>query len=756
MKKILRLLFLLLIVFLLIPLPKLSLPYGTLLMDSHGEILYGFLSEDQQWRFQMDANKGIPKKLKLAVLLSEDRRFYLHPGFDPLSLLRAAWVNLKHQKFLQGGSTITMQCIRILDPQPRTLLVKLKEMVQAFKLDMLYSKEKILKLYLSIVPLGGNISGVRAGALKYFGKDIDTLTWAEAATLVALVKSPTRVTLNRNKDKLKRRRDDILKRLYEKKYIDKTIFTNALAEPLPSRLYPMPKQAPHFSFWLKRIGVKGNVKTSLDLTIQRITEEIGKQNLGMINALGIRSYAMVVLDTEEGKILAYVGSPSFYNQVDGQVDGVQAPRSTGSLLKPFLYGLYLDKGMGTEKSLLPDVPIHFGHFSPQNAQDTYLGAVTLKTALIHSLNVPAVWVLHQYGYENFYAFLREAELTTLSDDPERYGLTLVVGGAEGTLLELTNLFRIFSRGGMWSPYIYRNDKKNQAVKKLLSQGAASIIYRILQDLERPEKIYYPIYPEKNAFAWKTGTSFKQRDGWAIGTNAQYTIGVWVGNFSGEGNPNLMGAAQAGPILFQLFSMLPEDNHKKVKMEGVKEVFVCRDSGFLPKEGCEEIEFTLIPKEVKHLPLCPYHKTYYVDESKEVVVCSACWQGLHPVKKSFFLLTPKMQYYSELAGRYGDHLPSHNPRCPLQGSGVVKIIYPEEGIIIKIPKEYDGEYQKIVFKATASSKPNILHWLIDGTYVGDTQSLHTLSVDLKAGKHLVQVIDEEGNASSTWFEILRIS
>lgn len=470
MKKILAILFFSIFLFIIFPLPKLSLPYGTLLFDKNNKIIYAFLSEDQQWRFEIDNQIKIPNKIKLAVLLSEDKRFYFHPGFDPISFLRAFYINLKNKKFLQGGSTITMQTIRILDPKKRTIFAKVKEILQALKLEVLYPKEKILKLYLSIAPMGANISGVRAGALKYFGKDIDELTWAESATLSALLKSPTKLNIKKDLKNLKRRRDAILKLLFKYKIINKTTLIGSLYEPLPSKFLELPKNAPHFSFFLKKNNVSGNFITTLNLNIQRIVEEIASNNYQKIKLLGINSISIVVLDTKEGKIRGYLGSPNFYDKKDGQVDGVQALRSTGSILKPFLYALYIEKGYGTEYTLLPDFPMHFGDFKPENSNQEYKGAVPLKDCLISSLNIPAVWVLHKYGYENFYNFLKKAEISSLSNEPSRYGLTLVIGGAEGKLIEITNLFRVLSNGGIWSPISYNEKKEKKNFQENFIKG----------------------------------------------------------------------------------------------------------------------------------------------------------------------------------------------------------------------------------------------------------------------------------------------
>lgn len=750
MKKIFLLILFLTVAFFLVPLPEICPPYGTIFYDKNGEIIHTFLSKDEQIIFKIEENEKIPEKIKIALVFSEDKRFYFHFGFDPLSLIRAAYVNIKNKKIVQGGSTITMQTIRILDPKPRKILIKLKEIIQAIKMELIFSKEEILKIYLSNVPMGGNVRGIKAASLKYFGKKMEDLTWAESSTLCAILKSPSKKDFSF----IKKERDKILKKLYKYKIIKKEILESALKEPVFWGNFELPKKAPHFSFWLFKNKLNGNVKTTLDLSIQNIAEEVLNNFYPRLKSYGINECSIIILETATGKIRGYVGSPSFEEKERGQVDGVQAPRSTGSILKPFLYALALDKGILTQNSILPDYPVFFGDFKPENSERIYRGAVKFKEALINSLNIPAVWLLHKYGYENFYNFLKLAEFSTLYPDPKRYGLTLIIGGAEGKLIEITNLFRILSNYGVWSPYIFEEKKETKYKKMLLSKGSASIIYEVLQELSRPDEIYYQIYPKKNFFSWKTGTSFKQRDAWACGTNEDWTIGVWAGNFSGEGNQNIMGAKIAGPILFNLFLSLPKLGKEKVNLKGVKRVLVCKDSGYLPSNYCSDLEFINAPEKTKNLKICQYHKEYFVDLDLKYSFCSFCLDGKNFIKKSFFILPPEMKYYFKNLNSY-EEIPPHNPECKKIKAEYIKIIYPENGSIIKIPKEYDGNYQKVVFKAVSNIRESFIFWLVDKKYIGKTKNNHIISMDLEDGEHTLQIIDEEGNENSVSFRIIKI-
>jgi len=404
------------LVFLIIPVPDPVFPpdYSTVVQDRNGRILRVFLNKKEQWHFAPDDTLEIPEKLKKAVLLQEDRTFYRHPGINPASVVRAAFQNLRARKTVSGASTITMQVARLMKPKRRDAPGKLLEMMQALKMEVLFSKKKILKLYLDHAPYGGNIVGYRAASLRYFRKMPEQLTWAEAATLAVLPNAPGVVSPARRPGMLKRKRDGLLRRLAERKAMQAGEYENATNEPVPVESAAFGFEAPHWSQMLHETGGSLFIRSSLDADLQARAEGILRDHGFFLKSQGIRNGAVLIAETGSGKIRAYVGSPSFFDdRSDGQVDGVLAPRSPGSLLKPFLYALSMDEGLLLPETWIRDIPSSYGAYSPANASESYDGLVTAGDALIRSLNVPAVRLLNMYGIQPFYHFLKKADVPTL-------------------------------------------------------------------------------------------------------------------------------------------------------------------------------------------------------------------------------------------------------------------------------------------------------------------------------------------------------
>ncbi len=419
------------------------------ILASDGEIMHCFLNSEEQWCLPLQT--AIPSKLKTAVLQYEDRWFYYHPGFNPAALIRGFIQNLTSGRIISGGSTLTMQVARIADPGKRTYWKKITEIFAAIKLEILYSKEEILQFYFENAPYGGNIRGIEAASMKYYRKKPGDLTWSEAATLTVLPNAPGLISPGKNQDRLIEKRNRLLIHLQDEGILSNNALQLSLQEPVPDRVYPLPQSAPHASILLKE-NRQDIVHSTIDISIQQRSQYILKQQMEFLKNQGINNCAAIICETESGNIRAYCGSQDFYDfEANGQVDGVRAPRSSGSTLKPFLYALAMDKGLILPQTLMKDIPSHFGSFAPENADRKYSGLVTAKDALIKSLNIPAVRLLHAINYENFHYFLRESGLTTIFRPPGDYGLTLIIGGAETRLDELTSLYRGLGRYGNFSP-----------------------------------------------------------------------------------------------------------------------------------------------------------------------------------------------------------------------------------------------------------------------------------------------------------------
>jgi penicillin-binding protein 1C len=471
---------------------------------------------------------------------------------------------------------------------------------------------------------------------------------------------------------------------------------------------------------------------------------------------GVRNLALVVAETDSGKVRAYVGSQDFNDKAHGgEVDGVRAPRSSGSILKPFLYALMVQGGRLHPRTLLPDVPIRFGNFEPMNAGETYAGAATMHDALTQSLNVPAVYALREYGVEPFQRFLREAGVSTLFRSPEGYGLSLAVGGAEMALWDMAALYRGLGRGGLFAPLAAVEGEPAAPERRLLAPGASWLTLETLKEVQRPGDEYSSVLTaERFPLAWKTGTSFHQRDAWALGVSPDWTVGVWAGNFTGEPSANLMGARMAGQLMFQLYLQLPKTKGWFAKpADDLRPVRLCADTGYAPSPACPRAVIAEAPAWAAPLPPCPFHKRVTLADRGGEEVCSLCWDPTGHHAESMLLFGPKVTAYLRGAGSPVRERPRHDPDCPaFQARSALQVLYPPPGSRLFLPRDYDGAEQELVLRAAAPSR-GPLHWYVDRGYRGRTLNEHELPVRLAPGEHRVMVLDGEGHSASVAFEVV---
>jgi len=748
-----------------LPEPLFPDDYSTVVLDENGKYLRIFLNSDEQWCFptpEKSDNELLPEKLKRCIIFFEDKRFYHHPGIDIFAIFRAFIQNLGAGEYVSGASTLTMQVARIAKPKKRTILNKAIETIQALKIDLYYSKEEILELYVAHAPYGGNIIGYKAACLRYWGKNPDRLTWAESAALAILPNSPSLINPVAGKDKLKKKRDRLLARLLDAGIIDKETYELSILEPLPERQIPFAISAPHLARNLDKKFPGKTITTTLSAEIQSTVENIVREYARNLYAVGIKNTAVLVVETESGKVKAYVGSQDFFdNNAGGKVDGVMSPRSYGSILKPFLYALAMDDAIIIPETKIKDIPTYYGAFSPYNADLKFNGLVTAHEALVRSLNVPAVRLLYTYGFHNFFDFLKEAGMTTLFRSAENYGLTLILGGAESNVWEIASLYRGLGNYGYFSGiYVVKDDSLNKG-KQLISPGGAYLVMDILKDLRRPGAEYYwHMYSNQWLIAWKTGTSYGHRDAWAVGVSPQWVIAVWAGNFTGEGNPNIVGARAAGPLLFKIFNSLPKNPYEPwfdVSDLYIEKIKVCAETGFLAGPNCPHVVECDAPRTNKIFKPCPYHKKIFVTEDEKEQVCSMCWD-IDDIKEVTRLVYPPqvMQYLREHGGSF-QAIPSHRRTCPTLGSyNPIEFIYPKNGSHILVPKDISGEYQKVIVQVAHSRDESELYWYLDDEFIGSTidrhsVEKHTIALDIVSGRHKLNVIDQDGYYKSIRFD-----
>ena len=762
--------------FFLLPDPLFKDPYSTVLEDKNGVLLSASIAPDGQWRFP--EQNSVPQKFKDAIILYEDKRFESHPGVDLFSLGRAIKQNLQAGKIVSGGSTLSMQVIRLSRKgESRTIIEKLIELVMATRLELRYSKSEILALYAAHAPFGGNVVGVESACWRYFGRNPDELSWAEAALLAVLPNNPSLIHLGKNRDRLKAKRDRLLVRLHQADKFDDLSLALAKDEPIPQNPLPLPRYASHL---LDRAGKAGyaqrKVISTLDFAIQQRVRQIIADHHERLKGNQIFNAAALVLEIKTGNVLAYVGNTESGPANQEQVDVVNARRSTGSILKPFLFAAMLDEGKMLSKTLIPDIPTTIDGFSPKNFSHEYDGAVPADKALIRSLNIPVVYELRDYRYEKLHELLKEVGLTTLDQPADHYGLSLILGGAEGTLWDITGAYASmartlnnyfehpgqnkYDRADFHAPQFMLDPNPNETTSELVESSylsAASIwqTFDVLKEVYRPgEETGWRYFNSSKKIAWKTGTSFGFRDGWAVGVNPDYAVGVWVGNADGEGRPGLVGTETAAPILFDIFSSLQGQSWFQQPVLEMEQISVCSKSGQRAVDLCSEIDSLWIAKSGLNSPACKFHKTIHLSKDKKFRLNTACASLDEMITTSWFVLPPVQEYYFKSKHVSYNSLPPFKSNCTDPASiASMDIVYPKPNSKIYLPRNLDGTLGNTIFEAAHRSATAIVYWHLDGIFVTTTKKYHRLPLTPTSGTHQLTLVDDHGEIFERSFKVI---
>jgi penicillin-binding protein 1C len=661
-----------------------------------------------------------------------------------------------------------MQVVRLARKRGRrTYAEKFKEAVLALRLEAARSKEEILSLFAAHAPFGGNVVGLDAASWLYFGRSPERLSWAEAAFLAVLPNEPGLLASAEGRARLHRKRDGLIRRLREKGILPGLECRLALAEPLPGRARPVPCDAPHLLDTLAaRDGVATPYRSFVSADLQRAVARVAEQHGARLAARNIGNLAAVVIDNREAAVVAYVGNVRLERRgEEGQnVDLVQSRRSTGSVLKPFLYAAMIKEGDLTPLTLVPDVPVRFEGFKPENFDRRFRGAVPARTALAWSLNVPAVRELREFGIPRFENRLRQWGMTTLDRSPEDYGLTLVLGGAEGRLIEIAGLYAKLAQlasgapGGGREVRLLQNEREEPSKMRDLGAASAYLSLQALTAVNRPdEEGFWRNFSSSKWVAWKTGTSFGLRDAWAVGVTPRYTLGVWAGNADGEGKPGLTGFGAAAPVLFDLLGVIDGGGEIVRPWSGFKPVRVCRDSGFLATALCPA-ETVWVPEESRFDRMCSFHQTVHLDASGRFRVDSRCEPVDRIRHESWFVLPPIQEYYYRTDHAEYRPLPPFRPDCgggPAgeRGSRVMSLIYPEPEMSVYVPVGLDGRVGEVVFEAVHREDGATIHWHLDERYVASTRVFHEISMNPSPGKHRLVLTDDEGRRLERRFQVV---
>jgi len=765
-------------------------PTSFVVEAADGELLSASIAKDGQWRFP--AAGSVPEKFAKCIVAFEDKRFFSHPGVDAIAMARALRQNIRAGSVVSGGSTLTMQVIRLSRRENRTLWQKMIELLLALRLEAGHSKAEILNLYTANAPFGSNVVGLEAAAWRYFGRSAAQLSWAEMAALAVLPNSPSLVHPGKNSPKLIKKRNDLLDKMAVLKIIDRQTADLSKLEPIPGKPMELPQDAPHLLNRFKseyRARERASeihstrITSTLDHDLQLRVNEILKRYNNRYRSNDINNIAALVLDVKQGTVAAYAGNiyQPENKELESHVDMIKAPRSPGSTLKPLLYASMLNDGFILPKTLIPDVPTQIGGYSPQNYDLGYDGAIPADRALSRSLNIPAVKMLQSYKYQRFYDKLKQMGFSTLNRPADHYGLSLILGGSEVTMWDLASIYMGMARTlnhfneykGRYNPHDYdapvylksdasgdhtrdsRFDQFETELNSVLDHGSVWNTFNAMEELMRPgEEGLWEQFSSSQRLAWKTGTSFGFRDAWAIGLTPQYVVCVWVGNADGEGRPGLTGIDAAAPVLFDIFKQLPAGKWFQTPKNKLKSILVCRQSGYKAGEYCWDRVQQLVSPAGEKTGLCPYHKMVHLDHTGTFRVTDACEQPSLMQHRPWFILPPAMEYYYKIKNSDYRELPPYKPGCNDAGSGgMMEMLYPKNYASVYIPVEFDGTRGKVVLNATHRMANAKIYWHIDNAYIATTKNYHQLAVSPVAGRHTLTLVDENGERLVQVFTVL---
>ena len=732
----------------LFPLPP-TKQYSKVVLAKDGTMLSAFLTPDDKWRMETKLNEVSPDLIH-AIISKEDSWFYWHFGVNPVSVIRALFSNIKSDHVVSGASTISMQVIRILEPGERTYLNKFEEMLRAIQLEFHYSKKEILEIYLSHLPFGGNIEGVKSAAYVYFNRPPSKLSLAQSIMLAEIPNNPNKFRLDKNISSAIKARNTRIKNFIKEKVFPKNYLEDALNEPLTAKRCEVPFLAPHFSNYINQ-NFKGNeIQSTLDLEVQQKAENLLYNYVNRVKSNGVTNGAVLIIDNRTHSVTAYCGSSDYYNiKTDGQVNGVIAIRSPGSTLKPALYAHAFDQGSLTPQMKLLDIPTDFNGYEPENYDLQFHGDITAEKALLWSLNVPAVRLLDNIGLKELINLLINSGFEEIKNQKNILGLSTILGGCGVTLEELTTMYSCFACNGKLHRLNYiLSDVKNHKSKKIFSSEASYLIADILSNNYRPDfsndMVNKSTLPR---IAWKTGTSYGKRDAWAVGFNPRYTVGVWMGNFDGKGSPELSGANMAVPLLFDLFNSI--DNHSKKewfkKPDDILTRKVCAETGLLPSKFCKHLVEDEYIKNISHNKVCGLYKELYVNDTETMEYCPDCMPSTNVKKKAFPIYDSGLRLWYDQNNIAYLKIPPHNPVCQKRfTSKGLKIISPSKDYEYYI-EEKSGE--GILLQAVSETGSSKQYWYVNDRYFRTSRPGQNVFYKPEKGKIKISCIDDKGREAN---------
>jgi len=731
-----------------------TLQYSTVIYASDGSVLHSFLNDDEKWMMEVEINE-INENLRKTIIFKEDKYFYHHFGINPLAVLRALTKNIIQLKITSGASTISMQVARLLKPAKRTYFSKFREMLCALQLEMHYSKNEILQMYLNLLPYGGNIVGIKSASLLYFEQLPQNLSLSQIVLLSIIPNNPNNLIPGKNNSYLLQKRNEWLNYFKNKKLFEQEKIKDALNENVDCYRHPAPKNTPHLALRLKKeYKNQSSIKSTINPSRQYYTETLLFNYIQRLKNMNITNAAVLIINNQTHQVEAYAGSADFYDEQSyGQVDGVRAVRSPGSTLKPILYAMAFDKGLISPKTLIPDYPYSFEGYTPVNYDGKFNGMVSTEKALGWSLNIPAVNILDQFGVEEFLIKLSNAGCRSIAKRKKYLGLSAILGGCGLSLEELCRLYSSLANKGIMHYPKFTDSEEAKRADTIISEAAAFMTANILSELSRPD-LPNKFENTENVpkIAWKTGTSYGRKDAWAIGFNSHFTIGVWVGNFSGKGVPELNGAEYAVPLLFQIFQMIDIKPVKNwlVKPNSVSVRNVCSHSGLPPADFCTEITSDFYIPGISSNNQCRHLVEVYTNSNESVSFCRECL----PEAGYKILLYPnylpeQIRYFEESFTDF-KKMPPHNPLCS-------KIFYVNAPKITSLVAQmeylfYEEESNLLMLRCLSASDVEYVFWYNNNKLIGKAKANEKLFFKPEDGENKISCTDDKGRNTDIWINV----
>lgn len=736
---------------------RVNIPYAQVVSATDGKVLHSFLSKDEKWRMEVQL-KEVSPQLLTAIINKEDKYFYYHMGVNPVAICRAAFNNIIYHRKTSGASTITMQVARLLYPDDRTYLNKLIESFRALQLEWKYSKSEILALYLNLVPYGGNIEGVKAASVFYFDKLPKQLSLAECVSLSIIPNRPNSLRPGRNNAFLKKERNRWLERFKDENLFAAEEINDALNEPVDIKRAKAPVEIPQLANRLRKMypsvsNIQSSIVTSTQFKVQSLAYNYSKR----LALKGIYNSSVIVIDNKTREVVAYVGSNDKTDVIhNGMVDGVNAIRSPGSTLKPLVYALAIDKGLLTPMSCITDVPVNYTGYMPENFNSKFNGNVTVEFALSHSLNIPAVKTLSALGLPTCIDALTRSGFTQINADKKKLGLSLILGGCGVKLSELANLYCTLANNGKYEPLHYlvdgdSSDRRNKV--EIVSPASAYMVTEMLGKLVRPDMPNnYESSLRIPKVAWKTGTSYGRRDAWSIGYNTRYTVGVWVGNFTGEGVAQLTGSDMATPLLFDVFNAIDYNAEGKwfAQPKEVNIRLVCNESGKIPAEFCDKQVMDEFIPGISSNALCTHLKEVFISPDEKISYCTSCVPLTGYKIKLYQNPEADLLAFYESEHISYEKIPPHNPLCTrVFKDSPPKITSPADKSEYIIDSK-SGD--KLMLSCNAGSEVQSVYWYINDIFYRACSSKDQLFFAPEKGQLKISCSDDKGRNSNIWITV----